>query len=67
MSYKRVDSPWDIKNLLGLEEKWVWKCKLDQDHIVTPAPGNEDAMPEKRDHLREEHLPDLIKRTEFEA
>ena len=65
-SYKRVDNRLDIMNLLGLDEKWVWKCRLDGNHIVTPVPGNEEAMPEKRDHLREEHLIELVAHTGLE-
>src|SRR5262249_6388008 len=28
MAYRKVDNPQDIRNLLGLREKWVWKCGL---------------------------------------
>ena len=60
MAYKRIDNPLDIRNLLGLKEKWVWKCKLDNCHPITPSPSDQDALQDKKEHLVQEHLSELF-------
>ncbi len=60
MAYKRIDNPQDIRNLLGLKEKWVWKCKLDNCRPITPSPSDQDALQDKKEHLVQEHLSELF-------
>jgi hypothetical protein len=64
MSYKRVHSPLDIRNLLGLEEKWVWKCKLGSCQPIVPRLKDEAALVDKKAHLKEEHHTELLRASE---
>ena len=59
-AYKRIDNPQDIRNLLGLTEKWVWKCKLGNCRPITPSPDDQDALHDKKEHLMQEHLSELF-------
>ena len=54
MAYKKIDNPQDIRNLLGLTEKWVWKCKLGNCRPITPSPDDQDALArqERTSHAR---------------
>ena len=60
MAYKRIDDPQDIRNLLGLTEKWVWKCNLGNCRPITPSPDDQDALRDKKEHLVQEHLSELF-------
>jgi hypothetical protein len=60
MAYKKIDNPQDIRNLLGLKEKWVWKCNIGTCRPITPSSDDEDALSDKKAHLREEHFSDLF-------
>jgi hypothetical protein len=59
MAYRKIDSPEDIKKLLGFKEKWIWKCNLGTCRPITPSVADEDAFFDKKAHLREEHFNDL--------
>jgi len=59
-AYKKIDNPEDIRNLLGLAEKWVWKCKLGNCRPITPSPDDQDALHDKKEHLMQEHLSELF-------
>jgi hypothetical protein len=60
MAYRKIGSPQDIRNLLGLKDKWIWKCNLDNCHPITPPVDDDSALPEKRAHLVEEHFNKLF-------
>jgi hypothetical protein len=60
MAYKKISSQQDIQNLLGLREKWVWKCNLGTCPPITPSSDSDSSMSDKKTHLREEHLSNLL-------
>src|SRR5262249_16494510 len=61
MAYRKVDNPQDIRNLLGLREKWVWKCGLGSNcRPITPSAEDENAIRDKKNHLQQEHMNDLF-------
>jgi hypothetical protein len=66
MAYRKIESPQDIRNLLGLREKWVWKCNLGNCRPITPSADDEDALADKRAHLIQEHFSDLFISVETE-
>src|SRR5262249_16674906 len=59
-AYKRISSQHDIHNLLGLTEKWVWKCNLGTCRPITPTSDSDDSILDKKAHLKEELLSDLF-------
>jgi hypothetical protein len=60
MVFKRISGQQDIENLLGLREKWVWKCNLGTCRPITPSSDSDNSILDKKAHLREEHLSDLL-------
>jgi hypothetical protein len=60
MSFKKISSRQDIHNLMGLKEKWVWKCNLGTCRPITPTSDSDMSTLEKTAHLREEHMSDLF-------
>jgi hypothetical protein len=60
MEFKRIGGQQDIRNLLGLREKWVWKCNLGTCRPITPSSDSDNSILDKKAHLREEHLSDLL-------
>jgi hypothetical protein len=60
MAFKKISSPQDINNLLGLHEKWVWRCNLGTCRPITPKSEADFSLSDKKAHLREEHWNDLL-------
>jgi hypothetical protein len=60
MSFKKISGRQDIENLIGLKEKWVWKCNLGTCRPITPTSDSDASTSDKRAHLWEEHLSDLL-------
>jgi hypothetical protein len=60
LKYLWIGDPQQIRNLLGLREKWVWKCKLGSScHPIAPTSDDQHVLSDKKGHLRD-HLNDLL-------
>jgi hypothetical protein len=59
--FKMVDDSEAIRNLLGRNEKWLWKCRLGDCNPIIPGPEDEYARSEKKSHLTDEHLDELYR------
>jgi hypothetical protein len=60
LKYLWIGDSQQIKNLLGLREKWVWKCKIGSScHPIAPTSDDQHVLSDKKGHLRE-HINDLL-------
>jgi len=56
VSYKKINNIYDLP---GGQEKWIWKCKLASNHAIIPPAGDENALSDKKAHVKE-HLFELL-------
>jgi hypothetical protein len=60
LAYLWISDSQQIHKLLGLREKWVWKCKIGTScHPIAPTSDDQDVFLDKKGHLRE-HMNDLL-------
>jgi hypothetical protein len=57
MRYRHITDPEEVRSLLGLEEMWVWRCKLEgcPATAIVPVAADQSARSNKKSHLLEEH------------